>query len=327
MSVFIIAEACDNHIGNLDIAKAMVDSAKKCGADAIKFQHHIPDEEMLKELPSSDNLKESLYDLVSRICLSLENHKELKKYCDEKGIMYLCTPFSLKAAREINDLVPMIKIGSGEFTDIPSLIEIAKFGKPMIMSTGMSTIDEIDMVYNTLHPINKNIILMNCTSEYPPSYEDINLPFITELKERYNCRVGHSDHTPDIYTSIAAVTYGAEFIEKHFILDKSIPGPDLSVSLNPKEFGELVDGIRKTEKAMKKVGKIVYDNEIQIRKWARRSIVSIKDIKSGELLSTENIWSKRPGTGIPSYEIPIMLGKKAKRDIKKDTILSLDDIE
>jgi len=326
-SVFIIAEACCNHLGNLDIAKKMVDESVRCGVNAIKFQHHLSDEEMLKDVPHSDNFNEPLYDILQKVNLSLDDHIELKKYCDYKNIMYLCTPFSLKAAYQINDLVSIFKIGSGEFTDLPSLKKIAKLNKPMILSTGMSTMDEIIMVYEELYPINDKLILMNCTSEYPPNYEDINLPFINVLKNRFNCIVGHSDHTPDIYTSIAAVVYGARIIEKHFILDKSIPGPDVDVSLDIKYLKRLVDGIRKVEAAMIPSEKKVYDKEVKIREWARRSIVSISDIKSGEKLTEDNIWSKRPGTGIPSFKMPNILGKTARVDIKKDTLINIEDCE
>lgn len=324
---FIIAEIAVNHLGNMDLAKAMIDSVKECGADAVKFQHYIIDDMMLKDVPKSDNFKESLYDIIKKMALTLDEQKEIVKYCDSKKILYLCTPFSLSAAKEINDLVPVFKIGSGEFTDLPTLEVIARYHKPMILSTGMSTLDEIDMVYNYLKEINNKLIFLNCTSEYPPDYGDINLNFIEVLKDRYDVIVGHSDHTPDIYTSIAAVTLGAKVIEKHFILSKSLPGPDSMVSLNPEQFKSLVDGIRKVEKSLLKKEKIVYDKEIQIRNWARRSIVAIKDIKKGELLTYDNIWSKRPGTGIPSFRMDYFINKKAKKDIPKDTLLDWDAIQ
>lgn len=326
---FIIAEIAVNHLGNVDLAKSMVDSAKRCGADAVKFQHHLPDEEMVKEkLPKIEMYGTiGLYDIICKNNLTIEEHKELNEYCDSKNIIYLCTPFSLKAAMQINPLVPAFKIGSGEFTDLPTLIEIAKIGKPMILSTGMSTMDEIDMVFNKLYSINQNIILMNCTSEYPPAYEDINLPFITELIDRYPIIIGQSDHTPTIYTSLVAVALGARIIEKHFILDKNIPGPDSMVSLNPEQFKDLVDGIRIIEKSMKYVQKNVYSKEKVTREWARRSIVSIKDIKKGEKLTLENIWSKRPGNGIPSYRMDEILNKRVKRNIPHNSLLDWEDIE
>jgi sialic acid synthase SpsE len=184
---FIIAEGCDNHLGNMETAKEMIRQAKACGADAIKFQHHLPDEEMLQEgIPMSANFNIPLYDFLKKYALTLEQHFELKQYCDQLGIIYLCTPFSKKAALEINSIVPAFKIGSGELTDLPTLKVIANLGKPMILSSGMSLIEEIDETIDTLRVINTQLILMNCTSEYPPHYEDINLGVIKQLEERYN---------------------------------------------------------------------------------------------------------------------------------------------
>ncbi len=248
----IIAEGCDNHMGSLQTAVQMCDEAKKAGADIIKFQHHLPDEEMLKNSPMSDNFEEPLYDFLVKNALSLEEHKQLKIHCDSIGIRYLCTPFSYKAATEINELgVEAFKIGSGEMTDIPSLLKIASLNKSMILSTGMSTFEEIDRTYNALSSKTKELALMNCVSEYPPIYEDINLKVISQMIERYpNAIIGHSDHSPDIYTCFAAVVLGAKIIEKHVILDKKTPGPDQSVSIDFDELAALVDGIRKIEKSL-----------------------------------------------------------------------------
>jgi len=320
---FIIAEIAVNHLGNMDLAKSMIDSAKRCDVDAVKFQHHIPDEEMLKDkMPRAD-----LCDIICKNNLTIEEHEELKRYCDSNDIIYLCTPFSLKAALEINPLIPAFKIGSGEFTDLPTLEYLAKLDKPMILSTGMSTKEEIEMVFDALYPINENLIFMNCTSEYPPVYEDINLQFITELLNQYPIIIGHSDHTPDIYTSLAAVVMGAKVIEKHFILDKNMPGPDSMVSLNPTQLKDLVEGIRIIEKSLKYKEKDVYDGEKSVRDWARRSIVTIKDIKMGEKFNYDNIWTKRPGNGIPSYKIYDIINRVAKRDICGNELLDWNDIE
>lgn len=323
---FIIAEACDNHLGDIGTAKEMALQAKLAGADAVKYQHHLPDEEMLRDgVPMSANFNMPLYDFLQLYALTLDQHRELKEYCDQIGILYLCTPFSKKAAFEINELVPAFKIGSGELTDIPTLKVIAGLGKPMILSTGMSVMEEIDETMNEVQNINKMIALMNCTSEYPPKYEDIHLGVIPILKERYGIPIGHSDHTPDIYTCFGAVAMGAKLIEKHIILDKKQPGPDQSVSIEPYELKMLCDGIRKIESAMgteKKVNKL----EKPIRKWAHRSIVSLKRIKKGEVLTEEHIWTKRPGTGVPAKFLDSFLGKKAAKDLPKDYLLTRDDI-
>lgn len=324
---FIIAEACDNHLGNMDSAKEMALQSKLAGADAVKYQHHLPDEEMLKDgVPMSDNFNIPLYEFLQLYALSLDQHRELKKYCDEIGILYMCTPFSKKAALEIQDLVPAFKIGSGELTDIPTLKVIAGLGKPMILSTGMSVLEEVDETVDALKPITDQFALMNCTSEYPPKYEDLNLGVIKTLMERYDVPIGHSDHSPDIYSCFGAVSLGAKIIEKHLILDRKQPGPDQSVSIEPFELYQLVDGIRKIEAAMgseKKVNKL----EKPIRTWARRSIVTLKDIPAGTTLTEDLIWTKRPGTGVEAKHLEEFIGKKVTRDLNKDHLIQWDDIK
>ena len=321
MKTFLIAEACDNHLGSLDKAIKMAEKAKLAGASAVKYQHHLPDEEMLKDVPMSSNFDIPLYDFLVKYALSLSEHFELKEACNKIGIEYMCTPFSLKAAQEINPLVKRFKIGSGEFTDLPTLREISKFGKSMILSTGMSTIDEIDMTYSFMQDLQVELSLLNCVSEYPPVFEDINLKVINKLIDRYPmAKIGHSDHTKSIETSIAAVSLGAEIIEKHVTLDEKIPCPDQSVSITFEEFKNLSRSIDNVEKSLGD-NKVIHNKEKPIRLWARRSLVSIKNIKKGENLSLKNIWSKRPGTGIPSYMMDDYLGKMALEDIPKDTII------
>lgn len=327
--VYIIAEACDNHMGDLALAKEMALQAKLAGADCVKFQHHLPDEEMLPDVPMSSNFDIPLYEFLKLHALSLEQHILLKKYCDEIGITYLCTPFSYKAAEELMEagLLYAIKIGSGEMTDIPSLRKMTKFGKPMIISSGMCTLEELDRTYFALKEEGVPLAFTNCLSEYPPEYKDVNLGVIRTMKERYpDVVIGHSDHTPDLYTSFGAVTLGAKIIEKHVILNKMIKGPDQSVSIDFNDLHGLVDGVRKLEQALGKEKK-VRPKEKSIREWAFRSIVSIKNIKKGETITNDMIWSKRPGTGIPSYKMDEIIGKTALRDIKKNTLLSYKDIK
>lgn len=325
---FIIAEGCDNHMGNLEIAKEMCLRAKLAGADCIKFQHHLPDEEMLKDVPMSSNMEIPLYDFLQLHSLTLEQHVILKKYCEEIGIVYLCTPFSLKAAYELHDIgVEAFKIGSGEMTDIPTLRAIAKLGKPMIISTGMSTMDEIKRTYDALVDENVKFAFTNCISEYPPKYEDVNLGVINKMKEVFqDAVIGHSDHTPDIYTCFAATAMGAHLIEKHVIISKQTPGPDQSVSIDFDDLYHLVDGIRKIEKSMG-TKKSVHKKEEDIRAWAFRSIVSLRKLYAGEIIEQNMIWSKRPGTGIPSYKMPEIVGKKLVRDVEENTLLHWEDFE
>jgi len=324
---FIIAEGCDNHLGNMDTAREMVRQAKACGADAIKFQHHLPDEEMLREgIPMSKNFNMPLYDFLKLYALTLDQHVELMQYCEELSIIYLCTPFSRKAAEELNEIgVKAFKIGSGEMTDLPTLKRIVAFGKPVILSSGMSVWDEIDETINTLKPLTDQLALMNCVSEYPARYEDINLGVIPQLQARYQIPIGHSDHTPDIYTCFGAVAQGAKLLEKHIILDRRQPGPDQSVSIEPYELYQLVLGTRRIEVALGTEKKI-HDEERVIRAWALRSVVSIAPIPVGTIITEEHIWTKRPGTGIPARHLESILGRTAKVDIPKDHLLAWDEL-
>lgn len=325
--VYVIAEACENHLGDMDNAREMVRLAKLAGADAIKFQHHLPDEEMLRSAPMSDNFAEPLYNFLQRCSLKLDQHVELKALCEKTGIHYLCTPFSYPAAKELASIgVDAFKIGSGEMTDLPSLRKIASLGKPMMLSTGMCTFEEIDETYKTMKETGVPFSLFNCVSEYPPKYEDINLRVLEEMRRRYpDVLIGHSDHTPDLYTCYAAVVLGARFLEKHVTTDKKRPGPDQSVSIDMNDLHALVDGAHKIEAALGAAKKI-HAREKQIRTWAHRSVVSIKDIPAGAKIGEDMVWTKRPGTGIPSKDLPKVIGRQAKRALPKDTLLSWDDL-
>ena len=326
---YVIAEACDNHMGDLNVAKEMALQAKLAGAECIKYQHHLPDEEMLPDVPMSSNFDIPLYEFLKLHALKLVDHIELKKYCDQIGITYLCTPFSYKAACELEEagLVYAFKIGSGEMTDIPSLKRIAEFGKPMIISSGMCTLEELDRTYLALKDSGAPLAFTNCLSEYPPVYEDINLGVLKLMQERYkDVVIGHSDHTPDLYTSYAAVAMGASIIEKHVILNKMTPGPDQTVSIDFSELHSLVDGCRKIFKSLGSEKK-VRDKEEAIRQWAFRSIVSTCEIKEGTVITQDMIWSKRPGTGIPSWKMDEILGRKALKDIPPNVLLKEEDLQ
>ncbi|MBI4353618.1 MAG: N-acetylneuraminate synthase family protein [Candidatus Omnitrophica bacterium] len=328
--VFVIAEACDNHLGSLEVAKTMVRMAKLAGADAIKFQHHLPDEEMLPEVPRSANFDEDqpLYEFLKRHALTLDAHRVLKGYCESLGILYLCTPFSYRAAQELQGLgVVAFKIGSGEMTDLPSLRRIAAFGKPMLLSTGMSTLEEIDETIHALTQAEATFGLLHCVSEYPPRYDDMNLGVITLLKQRYpHLVIGHSDHTPDLYTAFAAVALGASIIEKHVTLDTLQRGPDQAVSIDMMALKTLVDGIRKIERSLGCV-KQVHALERPIRAWAFRSVVSTRPLAAGERITNDAVWTKRPGTGIPAKQLPELIGKRVKRNLPANTLLSWNDLE
>ncbi|MBI4423989.1 MAG: N-acetylneuraminate synthase family protein [Elusimicrobia bacterium] len=324
---YIIAEACENHLGDMEVAREMVRRAKLAGADAVKFQHHLPDEEMLPDAPMSDNFSEPLYDFLQRCSLKIEQHEELMAYCRKVGIQYLCTPFCWAAAKELHELgIDAFKIGSGEMADIPSLLRIAELGHPMLLSTGMCTLDEIAETHRALKSTGIPFALFNCVSEYPPKYEDINLRVLTEMKRRFpDVLIGHSDHTPDLYTCFAAATLGARFLEKHVTPDKRRPGPDQSVSIDFGDLDELVEGTRKIEAALGG-RKSIHERERQIRTWAYRSVVAVKEIAKGAVVTQDMVWTKRPGTGIPSKELPKVLGKRAKRRIPVNAMLKWADL-
>ena len=328
--VYIIAEACDNHFGSLNLAKRMIIKAKLAGADAIKFQHHLPDEEMLKKVPKSKNFSTGdLYSFLKKNALSLKQHLELKKFSHINKIQYLCTPFSLAAAQELNNLlkVDAFKVGSGEMTDIPTLKEIAKFNKPMIISTGMSMEFEIIRTYKSLIKINNKLAFLHCLSEYPVDPNDLNLGYIQTLKKKFPKNiVGYSDHSINSEFAIGAVALGAKIIEKHVTLDKKMKGPDQNVSIDFNDLEILVKSVRNLEKSLGSIKKI-HKKEKIIRKWAFRSLVSIKEIKKGEKFTLSNIWSKRPGTGIPSFNLNRVLGKKSKINIKKDQLIKWNQIK
>ena len=242
---YVIVEACVNHQGNFDIAKKMVHFAKKAGAQCIKFQHHIVKEEMLENnIPKSSNFKKSLSEVIEDTNFSLDQHQVLKKLCDRIGIDYLCTPFSIKAAKELNSIkVKAFKTGSGELTNFPFIDYIARIGKPMIVSTGMSLPEEIYETVKIVKKYKTPLALTHCISAYPCPYEIMNLNFITELSKRYKIPIGLSDHTPSIYNALGAVSLGASIIEKHFTFNKRLSGPDHKSSIDKKELKMLIEGV------------------------------------------------------------------------------------
>ena len=317
---YIIAEACINHEGNIKLATRMIDKGVEAGVSAVKFQFHVLEDEMLKNTPKSKNFSESLYNTLKRTNLSIKEHKYLKKYCENKKVDYLCTPFSFKSADILEKEVKLkiFKVGSGELTNIPLQIHIAKKKFPTIISTGMSTFKEVEHTFNTVSKINKNIALTQCTSAYPcdPKISDISV--IKEYINKFNVIAGLSDHTSDIYTSIGAIAYGAKIIEKHFTLNKKAKGPDHASSLEPYELKQLVEGCNAVFLATRNNKKIIHKEEKQIISWARESVVSIKNIKRDDILNNKNLSVKRPApknNEIPARSYFQILGKRAKKNI------------
>lgn len=324
-NVFMIAEACDNHMGSYEMAKALARGAKKAGCDAVKFQHHLPSEEMLRDAKMSDNFDEHLFDFLIQNALSIDDHNNLKNFCDEIGILYLCTPFSLPAAKEILDLVPFFKIGSGEFQDLWFIDNLKKFNKPLLLSTGMCSWDEIIESKNSLKDV--EYALMNCLSEYPVNIQDLNLGVIKKMIEEFpGTIIGHSDHSQTNFTSVIAVSYGAKIIEKHITLSTLISGPDKDVSISIEQMQDLVFECKSVNKVTNNK-KILNNLEKDIRDWAYRSVISNQNIEKDQVITEEMICSKRPVGGIPSKDYKKVIGLRAIKNIKKNNFINWEDLE
>lgn len=323
-NVFVIAEACDNHMGSLEMAKALARGAKQAGCDAVKFQHHLPSEEMLRDAEMTENFDQHLLDFLTQNALSINDHNKLKNFCDEIGIMYLCTPFSFLAAMEISNLVPFFKIGSGEFQDLWFIDNLKKLNKPLLLSTGMCSWEEIIDSKKYLKDFDYS--LMNCLSEYPVNLQDLNLGVVKEMvKEFPEIIIGHSDHSQTNFTSVIAVTYGAKIIEKHITLSPLIYGPDKDVSISIDQIQDLVFECKNVHKVTNNK-KILNNLEKAVRSWAYRSIISTQDIEKDHVITEEMICSKRPSGGIPSKDYKKVIGLKTKKSIKKNNFINWEDL-
>jgi len=326
--VFVIAEAGINHNGSLSIAKKMIDVAKKMGVDCIKFQTHIAEKEMIKTNLKPGNIsKKTLWSIIKNCELTETEEKIISDYCKEKKILFLSTPFSIEAVERLEKIkMPAYKIGSGELTNIPFLRHVATKKKPVILSTGMSTIEEIKSAVKIFKNKRIPLAILQTTSEYPADYKDINLGVIEKFQQIFNIPVGISDHSYGIYTSLGAVAKGACIVEKHFTLNKTMKGPDQKFSLEPKELSELVKGCRAVKLALGDTKKIL-NKEKPILKFARESVVTINNIKKGEYFSEKNIGTKRPFTGqIPANKFYKIIGKRAKYNISKNVQLKFSDV-
>ncbi len=321
---FIIAEVGINHEGSYDKAIQCVDAAVKAGADCIKFQCHITEAEMIPtDIKPGKISEDRLWDIIKRCELTEDEERRIKKYCEEKRIIYLCTPFSREAADRLQSMdVLGFKIGSGECSNIPLLEHVARIGKPIILSTGMNDLESIKKSVETLQKYNCPVMLMHCTSMYPTPYDKVRLGAIKELQDTFDLPVGLSDHSINIYTCLGAVALSACALEKHFTVTRKWPGPDMSLSIEPDELAELVKGSRAVFLAMGG-HKTVLLEEQPVIEFAYASVVSIKDIKKGDVLNIDNVWVKRPGTGaISAVKFNSILDKRAKVDIKKDQQLT-----
>lgn len=318
---YVIAEAAISHQGDFETARRMVYIAHAMGCDAIKFQMHVLDNEMLREVPTSANFAEPLYETLDKTNLSLDEHKALKTLCEGLGIDYLCTPFSAAAADILDAMgVLAFKTGSGELTNIPLITHIARKGRPMIISTGMALVEEIRETVDAVKAIGTPFALTHCVSAYPCPYNRVNLHNIPRYRELFDVPVGLSDHSLGIYTSLGAVAVGACIIEKHYTLDKLQSGPDHAVSLEPCELGELVKGCRAVFEA-RGAEREIFPEEQPIIAWARESVVSVTDIPAGAVISRDMVWVKRPSPGpgaVPAKDLEKVIGRTARGTIAKD---------
>ncbi len=330
MSIYIIAEAGVNHNGSFELACKLVDAAKAAGADCIKFQT-FKAEEIVSHTARKAAYQESTTgagsqaDMLKKLELSYDDFRKLKKYCDEKEICFLSTPFDSDSIRFLNTIdMPFWKIPSGETTNLPYLLALAKTGKPVVMSTGMCEIKEIEEAIKVLQENGTPFIrLLHCNTEYPTPFEDVNLKAMSTMKNRFGLDVGYSDHTEGIEVPIAAAALGATIIEKHFTLDRTMEGPDHKASLEPDELAAMISCIRHIEQALGTGEKTPSRSERKNIAVARKSIVAKRAIKVGEVLTAENITVKRPGDGISPMRWFDVLGGKAIRDYEKDEQIEL----
>ncbi len=329
-STLIIAEAGVNHNGSLNLAKELVIKAKECGADIIKFQTAKLDSLVSKMAPMAEYQKENIgvvesqKDMLSKLLLSFEDFMYLAEYCKEIGIQFLSTPFDIDSIHFLNDLQDIWKIPSGEITNYPYLVEIARTGKEVIISTGMSTLDEVDAALDVLRRNGaRKVTLLHCTTNYPTPMQDVNLKAMDTMREHCGCEVGYSDHTRGIEVPIAAVAMGATVIEKHFTLDRNMAGPDHKASLEPDELKDMVLAIRDIEQALGDGIKKPSKSEESNMAVARKSIIAAKNIKAGETLTEGNITTKRPGTGINPMRWNEVIGTKAIRDFLEDELIEI----
>lgn len=326
----IIAEAGVNHNGDVDTAKKLIDEAKRCGADIVKFQTFNPKKLASKHAVMADyqkenlGLEESQQSMLEKLTLKQVEYIELADYCKEVGIRFLSTPFEIESIKFLNGLQDVWKIPSGEITNYPYLVEIAQSGKDIILSTGMSTLDEVDVALEVLKSNGAGkITLLHCTTNYPTPYEDVNLRAMITMRDHCGCEVGYSDHTKGIEVPIAAVAMGATVIEKHFTLDRNMEGPDHKASLEPNELKRMVNAIRNIESAMGNGEKIPSQSELTNIGVVRKSIIAARDIKAGEEFTTENLTTKRPGIGINPMQWNLILGMRAKRDFEEDELIEI----
>ncbi len=328
-SPFVIAEVGINHEGNFKKAIQLVDAAVEAGTDCVKFQCHITEKEMIPtDMKPGEISDERLWDIIKRCELTEDEEVKIKKYCEEKGILYLSTPFSREATDRLEHMgIPAFKIGSGECNNVPLIDHIAKKGKPIILSTGMNDISSIRKSIEVIERHKVPFMLMHCVSMYPTPYDKLRLKSIIQLQKAFNVPVGLSDHSLGIYTCLAAVALGACALEKHFTITRNWPGPDVPLSIEPQELKELVVGSKAVWQGLNG-NKEIQKEERLVIDFAYASVVTIKPVKKEETFSFDNAWVKRPGTGdFIGEDLYAVLGKKAKRDLPAEVQIKKGDVE
>ncbi len=330
----IIAEAGVNHNGSIEFAKQLVDKAVEAGVDYIKFQTFKASKLVTKAAKQAEYQQrnigkegDSQYQMLKKLELSHEDHKVLIAYCKEKGIKFFSTAFDMESIEYLHSLnLGLWKIPSGEITNYPYLKKIAQYNEPTIISTGMCELSDIESAFLALtkNGLDKeNITILHCNTEYPTPYEDVNLRAMLEIGEKFGVTFGYSDHTQGIEVPIAAVALGASIIEKHFTLNRNLPGPDHKASLEPNELKDMVQSIRHIEKALGGGHKTISPSERKNIAIARKSIVAACSIKKGDIFTEENLTVKRPGTGISPMQWDSVIGMKASKDYKEEDMIEL----
>ncbi len=326
----LIAEVGSVHDGSFGNAIRLVELAKDCGADAIKFQTHLASEETLKDAPSPSFFdSENRYEYFERTSFSREQWQLISDKCDDVKVEFISSPFSIKAFQLLEKIgVKRYKIPSGEVTNIPLLEVIAKTEKPILLSSGMSTWKELDLAVKTIIKYNENLTILQCTSEYPCKYDNVGINVMLEMKQRYNLPIGFSDHTLTNFAAFLAVSYGATAIEKHLTFSREMYGSDAKHSSEPDEFKELSKGIKAINTIIKnKVNKSKLDNNmLEMKTTFEKSIVTLVDIPKGTMITKEMLGLKKPGTGLPSSMLTSFVGKKTNVLINKDYLIKLEDI-
>ena len=332
---FIIAEAGINHNGDVELAKRLIDVAVKAGADAVKFQTFKAEEVTTKYAPKAEyqikntDSDESQYEMVKKLELDESDFREIRDYARRKNIVFLSTPFDFESVDFLDELgVPAFKVSSTDLTNIPFLEYVAEKGKPIILSTGMGTLGEVERAVNAIKSTgNEKIVLLHCVTDYPAKFECLNLRVIQTLRNAFKLPVGFSDHSLGVYAPIAAVALGAVVIEKHFTLDKTLPGPDHKASLEPEELMEMVKAIRLVEAALGDGVKRPTPEEEKIKIAARRSIVARVRIPKGTIISEDMLSFKRPGIGLSPEYYRKLIGRRARKDIEEDELIYWWDVE